>query len=153
MAVGQRQRLYSGVRLFTGNYLSSPPQILRIRGVQLERTPLAYIVAQNCPGLPLSFLININNHTAHPCNHTIIQYRYYTHQPPLIRVRPPGYFTHISITTPIVPALKNYYTQGFLEFSAFGGYFKPLLVPGGGFRSEAAVTYSNCFGSKTITNL
>jgi hypothetical protein len=26
-----------------------------------------------------------------------------------IQVRPPGYFTHVSITTPIVPALKNYY--------------------------------------------
>jgi hypothetical protein len=29
---------------------------------------------------------------------------------PLIRVGPPGHFTHISITTPIVSALKNYYT-------------------------------------------
>jgi hypothetical protein len=28
---------------------------------------------------------------------------------PLIQVAPPGYFTHISITTPIVSALKNYY--------------------------------------------
>jgi hypothetical protein len=27
----------------------------------------------------------------------------------LIQVRPPGYFTHVSITTPIVSALKNYY--------------------------------------------
>jgi hypothetical protein len=27
VAVGQSQRLYSGVRIFTGNYLSSPPQI------------------------------------------------------------------------------------------------------------------------------
>jgi hypothetical protein len=26
----------------------------------------------------------------------------------VIQVRPPGYFTHISITTPIVSALKNY---------------------------------------------
>jgi hypothetical protein len=26
-----------------------------------------------------------------------------------IQVGPPGYFTNISITTPIVPALKNYY--------------------------------------------
>jgi hypothetical protein len=26
-----------------------------------------------------------------------------------IQGRPPGYFTHISITTPIVPALKNHY--------------------------------------------
>jgi hypothetical protein len=29
MAVGQRQRLYSGVRMFTGNYLSSTPRALR----------------------------------------------------------------------------------------------------------------------------
>jgi hypothetical protein len=36
MAVGQRQRLYSGVRMFTGNYLSSPPQIRRVGGVYLE---------------------------------------------------------------------------------------------------------------------
>jgi hypothetical protein len=35
MAVGKRQRLYSGVRVLTGNYLSSPPQIPRTRGVQL----------------------------------------------------------------------------------------------------------------------
>ena len=27
----------------------------------------------------------------------------------VIRVGPPGYFTHFSITTPIVSALKNYY--------------------------------------------
>jgi hypothetical protein len=27
----------------------------------------------------------------------------------VIQVRPPGYFTNISITTPIVSALKNYY--------------------------------------------
>jgi hypothetical protein len=32
-----------------------------------------------------------------------------------IRVGPPGYFTHITITTPIVSALKNYYRWGFLE--------------------------------------
>jgi hypothetical protein len=28
---------------------------------------------------------------------------------PVIRVGPPGYFIHVSITTPIVSALKNYY--------------------------------------------
>ena len=31
MAVGQRQRLSSGVKMFTGNYLSPPPQIPRGR--------------------------------------------------------------------------------------------------------------------------
>jgi hypothetical protein len=42
MAVGQRQRLYSGVRIFTENYLSSPPQVRRVGGVQLELKPLKY---------------------------------------------------------------------------------------------------------------
>ena len=43
MAVGQRQRLYSGVRMFTGNYLSSTPRALRMRGVYLELKPLMYV--------------------------------------------------------------------------------------------------------------
>jgi hypothetical protein len=43
MAVGQRQRLYSGVRMFTRNYLSSTPRDLRIGGVQLELRPLACV--------------------------------------------------------------------------------------------------------------
>jgi hypothetical protein len=30
---------------------------------------------------------------------------------PFIQVRPPGYFTHFSITTPGVSALKNYYVD------------------------------------------
>jgi hypothetical protein len=33
----------------------------------------------------------------------------------VIQVRPPGHFTHVSITTPIVSALKNYYRLSFLE--------------------------------------
>ena len=40
MAVGQRQRLYSGVRMFTGNYLTSTPRALRFPGVELELKPL-----------------------------------------------------------------------------------------------------------------
>jgi hypothetical protein len=36
MAVGKRQRLYSGIRMFTGNYLSSTPRALRCWGVELE---------------------------------------------------------------------------------------------------------------------
>jgi hypothetical protein len=36
MAVGQKQRLYSGVIMFTGNYLTSTPRALRIGGAQLE---------------------------------------------------------------------------------------------------------------------
>jgi hypothetical protein len=35
-----------------------------------------------------------------------------------------GYFTHISINTPIVPALKNYYIWSFLEVPTdFFNYF------------------------------
>jgi hypothetical protein len=45
MAVGQRQRLYSGVRIFTGNYLSSTPRELRVPGVYLELRPLIYVGA------------------------------------------------------------------------------------------------------------
>jgi hypothetical protein len=44
MAVGQRQRLYYGVRTFTGNYLSSTPRALRGWGVELELTSLMYDV-------------------------------------------------------------------------------------------------------------
>jgi hypothetical protein len=46
MAVGQRQRLYSGfsARTFTGNYLSSTPRELRTRGAQLEFCSLVYIM-------------------------------------------------------------------------------------------------------------
>ena len=42
VAVGQSQRLYSGVRMFTGNYLSSTPRALRFPGVYLELRPLIY---------------------------------------------------------------------------------------------------------------
>jgi hypothetical protein len=44
MAVGQRQRLYSGVRMFIGNYLGSRPQIPRVRGIQLGTTQLLLFV-------------------------------------------------------------------------------------------------------------
>jgi hypothetical protein len=53
-----------------------------------------------------------------------------------IQVRPPGYFTHVSITTPIVSALKNYYKYNFLEVPT--DFFKPLLDPGDRFTSETA---------------
>jgi hypothetical protein len=56
MAVGQRQRLYSGVRMFTGNYLSSPPQIPRCRGVDLAHCsalcPNAAGASPCCGALP-----------------------------------------------------------------------------------------------------
>jgi hypothetical protein len=40
---------------------------------------------------------------------TVLYTVYYNTSVPLFQVRPPGYFTHISISTPIVTALKNYY--------------------------------------------
>ena len=43
MAVGQRQRLYSGVRMLTGDYLSSTPMALQFSGVALELSSLAYV--------------------------------------------------------------------------------------------------------------
>jgi hypothetical protein len=53
---------------------------------------------------------------------------------PVIQVGPLGYFVNISITTPIVSALKNY-----IEVSRNpNGYSKQLLDPGGGFTSETA---------------
>jgi hypothetical protein len=65
----------------------------------------------------------------------------------VIQVGPPGYFTNVSITTPIVSALKNYYRLGFLEvptdilnhfwIQVAVSHLKP---PHGGFRSETAVT-------------
>ena len=65
----------------------------------------------------------------------------------VIRVGPPGYFTHVSTTTPIVSALKNYYVWGFLEVPT--DFIKCFWIqvtvsllkpPHGGFRSETAVT-------------
>jgi hypothetical protein len=54
---------------------------------------------------------------------------------PLIQDQRPGYFINISVTTPIVSALKNYYIQSFLEVPAG---LKALLDPGGNFTSETA---------------
>jgi hypothetical protein len=65
----------------------------------------------------------------------------------VFQVGPPGCFTHVSITTPIVFALKNYYRWSFLEVPAdilnhFWIQVAVLLLkpPHGGFRIEAAVT-------------
>jgi hypothetical protein len=52
MAVGQRQRLYSGVRMFTGNYLSSTPRALRFPGVYLELRPLMCVIKHPRPPGP-----------------------------------------------------------------------------------------------------
>ena len=48
---------------------------------------------------------------------------------------PLGYFIQISITTPVVSALKNCYMSSFLEVPSDISYH---LDPGGGFASEAA---------------
>ena len=65
MAVGQRQRLYSGVRMFTGNYLSSPPPVLRVGGVQLELTPLVCCVGTKTTGF--AFLLQCQYPTMFTC--------------------------------------------------------------------------------------
>jgi hypothetical protein len=42
----------------------------------------------------------------------------------------PRCFTHISLTTPIAPALKNYYILYIGRARRPNGHFKPLLDPG-----------------------
>jgi hypothetical protein len=79
----------------------------------------------------------------------------------LIRLRPPSYFTHVPIATPVVSALKNYYIQSFLELPT--DFFKALLDPGNRFASETAARRTAVsevkrqlrrrFGSETVTNL
>jgi hypothetical protein len=65
----------------------------------------------------------------------------------VIQGGPPGYFVNVSIATPVVSALKNYYTQIFLEVPAdiLNHFWIQIAVsilkpPHGGFRSETAVT-------------
>jgi hypothetical protein len=48
VAVGQSQRLYSGVGIFNWYYLSSPPQIPRFFRFPLESGGLMYIGACAC---------------------------------------------------------------------------------------------------------
>jgi hypothetical protein len=64
-----------------------------------------------------------------------------------IQVGPLGYFINISITTPVVSALKNYYIQSFLEVPAdiLNHFWIQVAVsllksPYGGFRIETVVT-------------
>jgi hypothetical protein len=66
---------------------------------------------------------------------------------PLFQARPPGYFSHVSITTPVVSALKNYYVWSFLDVSTdILNHFwiqvalSLLKQTHGGFRIETAVT-------------
>jgi hypothetical protein len=54
VAVGKSRRLYSDVRMFTGNYLSSPPQILHVGGAQLEQKSLTSPPLSSCDGRSLS---------------------------------------------------------------------------------------------------
>jgi hypothetical protein len=67
----------------------------------------------------------------------------------VIQVGPLGYTAHISITTSVAFALKNYYTQGFLEVPAdiLNHFWIQIQVvvsllkpPHGGFKIETAVT-------------
>ena len=53
-----------------------------------------------------------------------------------LKVRPPGCFINISVTTPIARALKNHSSWNFLE--APTGILRPLPDPDGGFTSETA---------------
>ena len=46
----------------------------------------------------------------------------------VIRVGPPGYFTHISITTPIASALKNYRAFWLKRRFAYGDSIKPVNI-------------------------
>ena len=75
--------------------------------------------------------------------------RIYIMSVPLFRVRPPGYFTHISITTPIVSALKNYYRWGFLEVPTdiLNNFWIQVAV------SEVKRPLHGRFGSETDKNL
>jgi hypothetical protein len=64
-----------------------------------------------------------------------------------IQVGPLGYFIHISITTAIASALKNYYIESFLEVPTdiLNHFWIQVAVsimkpPHGGFRSEKAGT-------------
>ena len=56
----------------------------------------------------------------------------------VIQDRPPGYFTHVSITTPIVSALKIEKLLYLGPSRSSNGFFKPLLDPDDGFTSETA---------------
>jgi hypothetical protein len=86
----------------------------------------------------------------------------------LFKLYPWEYFIHISITTPVVSALKLkkllliYHISIKLSISRNSkGYFKPLLKPGGGFtsetetaaRTEMARPLRNRFRIGTVTNL
>ena len=66
---------------------------------------------------------------------------------PIFQVCPLGHFLHVFITTPIVSALNNYYTERFLEVpkGILNNFWIQIAVsflkpPHGGFRSETAVT-------------
>jgi hypothetical protein len=62
---------------------------------------------------------------------------------------PPSYFTHISITTPVVSALKDYYTQSFLEaLTDFKNHFWIQMAV-----SEAKRPLHGGFGSETAKKL
>jgi hypothetical protein len=65
------------------------------------------------------------------------------------QVRPLGWFIHISVITPVVSALKNYYTWGSLEVPTdiLNHFWMQVAV------SEVKRQLRNRFGSATVTNL
>ena len=67
----------------------------------------------------------------------------------VIKVGPRGHFKHISITTPVVSALKNYYIQSFLEIptGVLNHFWIQVAV------LEVKRPLRNRFGSETVTNL
>jgi hypothetical protein len=68
-----------------------------------------------------------------------------------IRVRPRGYFAHVSITTPVVSALKNYYIESFLEVPTdFLKYFW-IQVAVSEVKTVVTKPFRKCNGYKFIT--
>jgi hypothetical protein len=80
----------------------APPRKICYEPAFREKVP-AFGHFRTCPPLPLFILPDMHIHIYY------ILYIYIYLSVPVIRVGPPGYFIHISIATPIVPALKNYY--------------------------------------------
>jgi hypothetical protein len=138
VAAGQSQRLYSGVGIFNWYYLSSPTQILRAPGAPLESRGLIYISELDSSWTPGAFYTCFYNHAHRLhlekllyiglsrsssgyfkplldpgggfTSETAVRLQIYNGcmSVTVFQVRPPGYFVHVSITTPIVSALKNY---------------------------------------------
>ena len=79
MAAGQSKRFYSGVGIFNWYYFSSPPQIPRRRGVDLELGGLKYrglwLGADVKEGRGALYTSTIRGCYARAISGTVIQYR------------------------------------------------------------------------------